>query len=281
MSNTVIQLKKAGSSGSVPSSLANGELGLDYFTGNLWFKAANSSYRLINPAGSGGGTPGGTSGQIQYNNGGAFAGFTASGDATINTSTGAVSIATLVGDSGSGGTKGLVPAPAAGDAAANKYLKANGTWSTVLGPGPHVSIEDQKTSGTAPQTLTASTWNTRNLNTIVFDPMSLATVSSNQFTLQAGTYVIKFSAGVYATNSGGINHKAKLYSITASADVTFGSSETSYNYNTNRSFGTARVTIAAATTYEIRHNVGATAAGGVAISLGTEVYTQVEITKVG
>ena len=35
----------------------------------------------------------------------------------------------MVGDSGSGGTKGLVPAPAAGDAAANRYLKANGTWT--------------------------------------------------------------------------------------------------------------------------------------------------------
>jgi hypothetical protein len=39
----------------------------------------------------------------------------------------------IIGDSGSGGTKGLVPAPAAGDAAAGKYLKANGTWATVSG----------------------------------------------------------------------------------------------------------------------------------------------------
>lgn len=38
----------------------------------------------------------------------------------------------VVGDSGSGGTKGLVPAPAAGDAAANKFLKANGTWQPVV-----------------------------------------------------------------------------------------------------------------------------------------------------
>jgi hypothetical protein len=38
---------------------------------------------------------------------------------------------TMSGDSGSGGTKGLVPAPAAGDAAANKYLSAAGTWATV------------------------------------------------------------------------------------------------------------------------------------------------------
>lgn len=39
----------------------------------------------------------------------------------------------FVGDSGSGGTKGLVPAPAAGDAAALKYLKADGTWAAIIG----------------------------------------------------------------------------------------------------------------------------------------------------
>ena len=47
----------------------------------------------------------------------------------------------VVGDSGSGGTKGLVPAPGTGDAAANKFLKADGTWvapsgsGDVVGPG--------------------------------------------------------------------------------------------------------------------------------------------------
>lgn len=35
----------------------------------------------------------------------------------------------FTGDSGSGGVKGLVPAPAAGDAAASKFLKADGTWA--------------------------------------------------------------------------------------------------------------------------------------------------------
>ena len=44
-------------------------------------------------------------------------------------------LSNVVGDSGSGGTKGLVPAPAAGDAAAGKFLKANGTWSTPAGGG--------------------------------------------------------------------------------------------------------------------------------------------------
>lgn len=41
----------------------------------------------------------------------------------------------MVGDSGAGGTKGLVPAPAAGDTAAGKFLKADGTWSAPSGTG--------------------------------------------------------------------------------------------------------------------------------------------------
>lgn len=41
----------------------------------------------------------------------------------------------MVGDSGSGGTKGLVPAPAAGDAAAGKFLKADGTWAVPASGG--------------------------------------------------------------------------------------------------------------------------------------------------
>ena len=37
--------------------------------------------------------------------------------------------AEFVGDSGSGGSAGIVPAPATGDA--TKYLKGDGTWATV------------------------------------------------------------------------------------------------------------------------------------------------------
>jgi hypothetical protein len=42
----------------------------------------------------------------------------------------------MVGDAGAGGTKGLAPAPSTGDAAANKFLKADGTWAvTPAGAG--------------------------------------------------------------------------------------------------------------------------------------------------
>lgn len=41
----------------------------------------------------------------------------------------------MVGDAGSGGSSGAVPGPAAGTAAAGKFLKADGTWSFPPGSG--------------------------------------------------------------------------------------------------------------------------------------------------
>jgi hypothetical protein len=52
------------------------------------------------------------------------------GDPTDLTATQATAILdNFVGDTGTGGTKGLVVAPAAGDAAAGKFLKADATWA--------------------------------------------------------------------------------------------------------------------------------------------------------
>lgn len=48
----------------------------------------------------------------------------------------------FVGDSGSGGVKGLVPAPAAGDAAANKFLKADATWATIPTAGANTALSN-------------------------------------------------------------------------------------------------------------------------------------------
>ena len=45
--------------------------------------------------GSSGGNPGGTSGQVQYNNNGILGGFTLSGGVTVNTSTGVATLGTV------------------------------------------------------------------------------------------------------------------------------------------------------------------------------------------
>lgn len=68
----------------------------------------------------------------------AVADFTTAGRSMVAAANAAAQTALLsavVGDGGAGGTKGLVPAPAAGDAAANKFLKADGGWATPAGSG--------------------------------------------------------------------------------------------------------------------------------------------------
>jgi microcystin-dependent protein len=51
-------------------------------------------------------------------------------------------LAAVVGDSGSGGTKGLAPAPGSGDAAARKFLRADGTWATSVPVGSVIMYAD-------------------------------------------------------------------------------------------------------------------------------------------
>ncbi len=58
-------------------------------------------------------------------------------------------LSNFVGDSGSGGTKGLVPAPASGDAAASKFLKADGSWAAPAGAGDVVGPASSTDSGFA------------------------------------------------------------------------------------------------------------------------------------
>ena len=77
-----------------------------------------------------------------------------------------VMLDSMVGDSGSGGQRGLVPAPASGDAAANKFLKADGTWTTVSAGSP-INMRAKKNSGshaTSGSSIAVDAWNTADFN---------------------------------------------------------------------------------------------------------------------
>jgi len=152
-------------------------------------------------------------------------------------------------------------------------------------PGtPLAVVEDQKASGTDGGTCTTATDETRDLNTEVFDPYSLVSISSNQITLQPGTYFIKWSVPAYKVDG----FQSFLYDITNSAEKKRGTTENVENLTGDsaniglitRSFGAYRFTIATATTYEIRMNCETTHSTdgmGHANSFGAEVYTRVEI----
>ena len=139
-------------------------------------------------------------------------------------------------------------------------------------------ICDQKNSGTNAGTFTSGDWRTRDLNTEISDEDGIVSISSNQFTLQAGTYLIKASAPAYYVS----DHMAKLYNVTASADIAFGTSGYTSVAAQTRSIVTARITISAARTFEIRHRCGSTKTNngfGENNSFGVEKYLIVEIFK--
>lgn len=96
----------------------------------------------------------------------------------------------FVGDTGSGGTAGIVPAPAAGDAAAGKFLKASGAWDVPSGGGTPV-INTQ----TASYTLVADdNTKTLELDMAVAGKLTVAPHASVAFPV--GGYVNLISSGV-------------------------------------------------------------------------------------
>lgn len=52
----------------------------------------------------------------------------------------------MIGDTGSGGYPGNVPAPTAGDSAAGKFLKADGTWQIPSGSDPNYGFTSGSTA---------------------------------------------------------------------------------------------------------------------------------------
>ena len=147
-------------------------------------------------------------------------------------------------------------------------------------------IADVKSNSTSGGTSVAwgSGGNDRELNTKLFDPDNIVTISSNQFILGAGTYIIEFSAPCYF----GARHSAQLYDVTNSASIQYGSMDFAHNTNGGHgfSFGYARVVITSNTTYKITHYIEvAKSTNGLGINASLSgvdsVFTQVKITKMG
>ena len=112
-------------------------------------------------------------------------------------------------------------------------------------------ICDEKAAGTNGGDFSASTWTTRDLNTEIADPDSIVSISSNQFTLGAGSYLIEAIATAKECN----RHIARIYNATTTTVVAYGMSAhaSSGGSVTDTATVTARVTITGDTAFEIQH----------------------------
>ena len=124
-----------------------------------------------------------------------------------------------------------------------------------------VHVRDEKTSGSNGGTFTSGAWRTRVLNTIMTNTVAGASLASNQITLPAGSYFVQGSAPAMMVD----NHKAKIYNITASADLLIGTVETiitaapPYVQTASRLNGV--ITLTATTVIELQHRCETTRAG--------------------
>ena len=121
------------------------------------------------------------------------------------------------------------------------------------------------------------------------DPDGIVTIASNQFTLGAGNYLIRWQCPAVQVE----RHQTRFFDVTGAAAFGSGSSErstkamTGYpaetNRVTNKSFGAQRVTPVASNTYRIEHYCTNTISGfgfGIAANFGRpEIYTIIEIFK--
>lgn len=150
------------------------------------------------------------------------------------------------------------------------------TGATAL---PYVCIRDEKTTGTAAGTGTTGSWQRRDLNTEHADTASIASVSSNQITLAAGTYECRARAQVYRTG----RNKLRLQNITDTATLVLGDSCYTPAGSNLDACGVALLsglfTIGGTKTIELQHWF-VDAAGGFGIPFNansqTEIYAVIE-----
>jgi len=148
-------------------------------------------------------------------------------------------------------------------------------------------IEDQKSLNTDGGTFTSGAWQTRTLNTEVVDSSNIVTLSSNQFTLGAGTYLVEAVAPAVDCDE----HQTRLQNITDGSTVAMGTSEycqldgSGPQQNASSSRIVSSFTIAASKAFEIQHRCTTTRAtvgwgkAGNFTGATHEKYTIVKIQK--
>jgi hypothetical protein len=164
--------------------------------------------------------------------------------------------------------------------AAGARTNLGGVLSDAVFPGAIVAIiENRQTSGTGGGNFASGADRTVPLNTLAYNRNTMASLSSNQFTLPAGTWEISWTSPGYQVDA----HQSLLRNVTAGSDVVRGTSAMNelaeQDVYSNESLGCTVVTIGSSTTFELRHRCQTTNADGFGnpSSLGTEIYARVVI----
>ncbi len=141
----------------------------------------------------------------------------------------------------------------------------------------YIHVKDEKVSATNGGTFTAGAWQTRDLNVLVADTGSHATLAANQITLQSGTYRFLGIAPAQEV----ADHQCRLQNITDGTTIEDGKNAKSStgDSTSSDSIVSGRFTITSAKVLELQHQSTSTQAAngfGNAVGLTLEVYSIIE-----
>jgi len=217
-----------------------------------------------------------------------------------------IRVTSVVGENGGdrvGLTTGLTVGPLTGTTGIGATITHHGhaqfagvcTATSFVGSGANLTgvnaglysgyalMEEAIEHGATAHTKTAGNWYKKQLSRISFDPQNIiVSLSSDQFTLAAGTYVIKWVHLLERCDEG----ITRLYDVTNSTSKKVslvGFAQDSGNYAMVISRGIARVTISGNTTYEYQYFVNSANSIIVGPASGNnseeEIFGQVEVWK--
>ena len=162
-------------------------------------------------------------------------------------------------------------------------IRGSDNWDSALAKSVAI-IADVKAYNVDGGGFTQGAWRTRDLNTELHDPSNIVTIASNQFTLQAGTYLIEWFAPVYRVD----RHSSRLQNITDGTTDAMSVNAYANDSNTGatNSVGAGIVTLSGAKAFEIQHYASLTkTVNGFGLDTNivgqNSVYTLVKIHLIG
>lgn len=148
--------------------------------------------------------------------------------------------------------------------------------------------QDQKAAGTEGGTFTSGSWQTRTLNTEVFDPSGIGSLASNQVTLATGTYFLVAKAPVGRTGNIGPRSQLRIRDVTNGVTIGRGQasrpgSATSVVDNSAVDQACGRIVVTGTVAVEVQHRTDQTVStsglGWAANFDETEVYAELVVYK--
>ena len=171
------------------------------------------------------------------------------------------------------------------DGSANQVLKTDGSGNLSFGAdsgalnASYARLADVKGNTTQGGSFTSGAWRTRDITTEETDPDGIVSISSNQFTLQAGTYHIYASCCAVGVD----NHNCRIYNITDSSTLLTGLANKNQEENvSDYAHVRGQFTISGTKVFELQHRCQTTVTThgfGAYASWNGNVYSVIEIHK--